>query len=263
VNKILVMVGVLALGALGLAFVFRSQSQNAKTVMLQPSKVSKTAKPTHKNSSVKSAGSLEDLTKDAPEPRAVTTDAVVVAPKPASSVTTTPEAASPSEKPVRQSSSVANKTPVKVTATPTEVAKPVPEISKPVEKPQISATIEKPQVSTTIEKSRTSSAEEKPTPSKEPSSLAVEKPVTNETTSSDSTPTVTPTLPLRRSPGSVSIQAGAFKNADNAEGLRAQLVSQGFKVSVEVGEDGISRVIVGPYPNEETAREAANRISSR
>ncbi len=244
-NKLLVTVGVLALGALGLAFILRSQPNSAKTVTLQPNKVLKTAKPTRKNSGLKSAGSLEDLTKDAPEPRAVTTDSIVVPPKPSSNVTTTPEAANTSPKVVQQA-------PVNTNEAPTQAAKTVPEISKTVEKPQTSSTIEKPQVSST---------QENLTPSKEPSNLAVEKPVS--TAEAPTEPTPTPSLPLRRTEGSVSIQAGAFKSADNAEGLRAQLVSQGFKTSVELGEDGISRVIVGPYPNEEAAREAASKISSR
>jgi cell division protein FtsN len=254
VNKVLVFIGVLALGALGLAFVFRNQSNNAKTVTLQPNKAIKAAKPNAKNSSFKSAGSLEDLTKNAPEPRAVTTDAIVVPPKPI--VTTTPEVVNTSPKVVQQA-------PVKAIETPTKVAKPVPELSKPIEKPQVSSTVEKPQVSKADKKPQVSSTVEKPTPSNEPSSVAVEKPVTSETTSSNQTPAVVPVLPLRRAEGSVSVQAGAFKSADNAEGLRAQLVSQGFKASVELGEDGISRVIVGPYPTEEAAREAANRITSR
>jgi cell division protein FtsN len=238
VNKVLVMVGVLALGALGLAFVLRNQSSNAKTVTLEPNKVVKTLKSKAKNSSAKSAGSLEDLTKNAPEPRAVTTDAIVVPSKPAPSVSSAPEVFSPAPK-VTSAPKAASQTPVASTPAPTQTAKPAPEITKPIEQPQVSSTLE-------------------PTTS-QPSSVAVEKPVVPETTPS----VPAPTLPLRRLEGSVSIQAGAFKNADNAEALRVQLTSQGFQTSVELGADGISRVIVGPYPNEEAARDAMSKISSR
>jgi cell division protein FtsN len=117
----------------------------------------------------------------------------------------------------------------------------VPEITKPIERPQVSSTAQTPTVSS------------------ETPSAAAEKPAIAETNSS----APAPVLPLRRSPGSVSIQAGAFKTAEYAETLRAQLSTQGFKASVELGEDGISRVIVGPYPNEETARDAMSKISSR
>jgi cell division protein FtsN len=231
VNKIVVTIGILALGALGLAFVLKSQPGNAKTVTLEPNKVIKPAKP---NSSVKSAGSLEDLTKNAPEPRAVTTDAIVVPPKPAPVVSSAPEV-------VSTKSEVITPRPVAVSKPPSQVIKPVPEITKPIERPQVSSTAQTPTVSS------------------ETPSAAAEKPVIAETNSS----APAPVLPLRRSPGSVSIQAGAFKTAEYAETLRAQLSTQGFKASVELGEDGISRVIVGPYPNEETARDAMSKISSR
>jgi cell division protein FtsN len=245
VNKVWLTVGALALGALGLAFVLRSQANNAKTVMLEPNKTVKSTKLKTKNSSAKAAGSLEDLTKNAPEPRAVTTDAIVVPPKPAPIVSSTPEV-------VIEKPKVSRPKPVAVNETPKQIVKPVPKIPKPIEKPQVSSTVkETPPASNealnaTVEKNETSST-------------IREKPVIAET--SPSVPV--PSLPLRRSPGSVSIQAGAFKNADNAQALRVQLNSQGFNASVEVGEDGISRVIVGPYPNEETAREAASKISSR
>jgi cell division protein FtsN len=229
------MVAFLALGALGLAFVFRNQTSNAKTVTLEPNKVIKSAKP---NSSVKSAGSLEDLTKNAPEPRAVTTDAIVVPPKPTPTVSNASEVISAKPEVVKAKPEVRVSTPVE---TSSQVTKPVPEITKPIEQPQ-----------------QVPSNAETPTASTETSNTA-EKPVTTETNSS----VPAPALPLRRSPGSVSIQAGAFKNADNAEAMRVQLSSQGFKTSVELGEDGISRVIVGPYPNEQTARDAMSKISNR
>ncbi len=225
-NKVLVTVGVLALGALGLAFVLRNQTSNAKTVTLEPSTVVKNAKP---NSSIKPAGSLQDLTKNAPEPRAVTTDAIVVPPKPEPTVSSAPEVVKVAPEVV---------TPAE---TSSQTVKRVPEITKPIEQPQVSSTVETPTVST------------------ETSSTTAQTPVTTEASSS----APTPALPLRRSPGSVSIQAGAFKTVEYAETLRAQLTSQGFKASVELGEDGISRVIVGPYPNEETARDAMSKISNR
>ncbi len=237
-NKVLVTAGVLALGALGLAFVLKGQSSKAKTVTLEPNKIVKSAKP---NQGIKSAGSLEDLTKNAPEPRAVTTDAIVVPPKPTPVVSSIPEVVSAKPEVVKTKPEVRTQTPIATKQTSSRTAKPVPEITRPIEQPQASSTVETPKAST------------------ETSSAAVEKPVTTETSSS----VPAPSLPLRRSPGSVSIQAGAFKNADNAEAMRLQLTSQGFKTSVELGEDGISRVIVGPYPNEETARDAMSKISSR
>jgi cell division protein FtsN len=228
VNKVLVTAGVLALGALSLAFVLRNQTSSAKTVTLEPNTVVKSTKP---NSSIKPAGSLEDLTKNAPEPRAVTTDAIVVPPKLAPTVSSVPEV-------VKTEPKVATPTPVE---TSSQVTKPVPEITRPIEQPQVSSTVETPTASTKT------------------SSTTVEKPVTTET----NLIIPIPSLPLRRSPGSVSIQAGAFKTAEYAETLRAQLSSQGFKTSIELGEDGISRVIVGPYPNEATARDAMSKISNR
>ena len=218
-NKVWMTLGVLALGALGFALVLKSQVSTAKTVTLEPSTVVKSAKP---NRGIKSAGSLEDLTKNAPEPRAVTTDAIVVPPKPAPTVSSVQEV-------VGAKSEVT--TPVTASG---QVIKAVPEITKPIEQPQVSSTIET------------------PTGSPENLSKTPEKPVTTETNSS----IPIASLPLRRSPGSVSIQAGAFKTAEYAESLRAQLTTQGFKASVELGEDGISRVMVGPYPNEQTARAA-------
>ncbi len=224
-------VGVLALGALGLAFVLKGQPSTAKTVTLVPNTVIKSVKP---DSSIKAAGSLQELTKNAPEPRAVTTDAIVVPQKPAPVVLSAPEVVSAKPE-------VTPPTPIAVSETPSQTTKPAPEILKPIEQPQIS------------------SSAQTPTAGTESSSATVEKPVMRDSNSS----VPVPALPLRRSPGSVSIQAGAFKNADNAEAMRVLLTSQGFKTSVELGEDGISRVIVGPYPNEQTAREAMSRISSR
>ncbi len=230
-NKIWLMVGILALGALGLAFMFTNQTGTAKTVTLEPSTVIKGVKP---NSSVRPAGSLEDLTKNAPEPRAVTTDAIIVPPKPEPAVSSTPEV-------VGAKPEVTTPTPVAVSETSSQVTKPVPEISKSIEKPQVSSSAQMPRVST------------------EPSSATTQESVTTQTTSS----VPAASLPLRRRPGSISIQAGAFKNADNAEALRVQLISQGFNTSVDLGEDGILRVIVGPYPNEQSAQDAARKISSR
>ena len=250
-NKLFVIAGVLALGALGLAFVLQNQPEkNAKTVMLEPTKVLKTAKSSAKNANIKSAGSLEDLTKGAPEPRAVTTDAIVVPPKPVSSATSTSKPASSepaSSEPTSASSSVVSPTPVAANQTSDQATKTVPELSSTIEKPTST--------------NQTSNLKETTPTVTDPSNQTNVQAATDIKPSSTSeTP---PTLPLRRSEGSVSIQAGAFKSAENAEGLRAQLEDKGFKASVEVGSDGISRVIVGPYPNEQTARAAANRISSR
>ena len=126
-NKVWIGLGVLALGALGLALVLKGQPSTAKTVTLEPSTVVKSAKPKR---GIKPAGSLEDLTKNAPEPRAVTTDAIVVPPKPAPTVSSVPEA-------VTAKSEVT--TPV---TTSGQVIKAVPEITKPIEQAQISSRID-------------------------------------------------------------------------------------------------------------------------
>ena len=233
-NKVIVIAGVLALGALGLAFVFKNQAvENTKTVMLEPSKVLKTAKSSAKN--LKSVGSLEDLTKGTPEPRAVTTDAIVVPPKPASSA----------------SSSVVSQTPVAANETSTEATKTVPELSSTAREPL-----------STNETSNQKETKPVVTDSSNQISLQATPDNSNPNTSSQTLPETTPKLPLRRSEGSVSIQAGAFKNAENAASLRAQLESKGFKTSIELGTDGISRVIVGPYPNQDAAQVAASKISN-
>ena len=241
-NKVIVIAGVLALGALGLAFVLKNQAvENTKTVMLEPSKVLKTAKSSAKN--LKSVGSLEDLTKGTPEPRAVTTDAIVVPPKPASSADTS--------EPANASSSVVSQTPIAANETDTQTNKTAPEIAS-------TAKERVPNIETSNQK------ETKPvvTNSSNQISLQATTDNSNPNTSSQTLPETTPKLPLRRSEGSVSIQAGAFKNAENAASLRAQLESKGFKASIELGTDGISRVIVGPYPNEDAAQAAASKISN-
>ena len=240
-NKVLAIAGVLALGALGLAFVFKNQPvENTKTVMLEPSKVLKTAKSNAKN--LKSVGSLEDLTKGTPEPRAVTTDAIVVPPKPASSADTS--------EPANASSSVVGQTPVAANETSTEATKTVPELSSTAREPL-----------STIETSN--QKETKPVVTNSSNQISLQATTDNSKPNTSQTqPETAPTLPIRRSEGSVSIQAGAFKNPENAASLRAQLESKGFKTSIELGTDGISRVIVGPYPNEDAAQAAASKISN-
>ena len=66
-------------------------------------------------------------------------------------------------------------------------------------------------------------------------------------------------LPLRRNPQNVSVQAGAFKSQENAQKLANRLLSAGVKARTEFGE-GFYRVIVGPYRDEATARAASRGI---
>ena len=240
-NKVIVIAGVLALGALGLAFVLKNQAvENTKTVMLEPSKVLKTAKSSAKN--LKSVGSLEDLTKGTPEPRAVTTDAIVVPPKPASSADTS--------EPANASSSVVSQTPIAANETDTQTNKTAPEIAS-------TAKERVPNIETSNQK------ETKPVVTNSSNQISLQAtPDNSNPNTSQTLPETTPKLPLRRSEGSVSIQAGAFKSPENAASLRAQLESKGFKTSIELGTDGISRVIVGPYPNEDAAQAAASKISN-
>ena len=66
-------------------------------------------------------------------------------------------------------------------------------------------------------------------------------------------------LPLRRNPRNVSVQAGAFKSQENAQKLANRLLSAGVKARLE-SADGLYRVIVGPYKDEVTAKAAARGI---
>jgi cell division protein FtsN len=240
------LIAILLVAALGAA-TFLKSGQTGKTITLEPATVMKTPKYAKKIPSIKTAGNLEALTRDAPEPRPVTTDALVVPPKPVGTPTVTSGAASGSS----------------VAPTSAEPTSPEPASAKSVNaKPSTRV----PETTTDVPKStpEISSTKPKTIQNIQPSSVTPEQ--TAETVApSPETPAVqdAPSLPLRRETTGVSVQAGAFKTATNAEALRAQLAERGFKTSVELGTDGISRVIVGPYSNETLARDAATKILGR
>ncbi len=227
-NKLLAMITVLALGALGFVL-FRQRPNQTKTVMLEPVSVLNAANSIVKNTSAKSAGSLRDLTRDTPKPRPVTTDAVV------------PSTPKPSSKFVQTTKQPETVTPRVEVVTPRVEPKITPTLQTPPEKPVEVRTPPKPET-TSIQPAPTSQAASS-------SSSVITAPA--------------PTMPLRREPGKISIQAGAFKNPTYAQTLSDQLSKQGLNASVELGKDGISRVIVGPYPTEEAARAVATKISGR
>jgi cell division septation protein DedD len=66
-------------------------------------------------------------------------------------------------------------------------------------------------------------------------------------------------LPLRRDASSVSVQAGAFKNLENAQKLTSRLQAAGIRAGVEKGKT-MYRVLVGPYATESDARAAARGV---
>jgi cell division protein FtsN len=250
------LIAILLVAALGAA-TFLKSGQTGKTITLEPATVMKTPKYAKKIPSIKTAGNLEALTRDAPEPRPVTTDALVVPPKPVGTPTVTSVAAS--------GSSIA---PTSVQPASPEPASIAPTSVKPVSAEPVSAkpSTRVPETTTDVPKStpEISSTKPKTIQNIQPSSVTPEQ--TAETVApSPETPAVqdAPSLPLRRETTGVSVQAGAFKTATNAEALRAQLAERGFKTSVELGTDGISRVIVGPYSNETLARDAATKILGR
>ena len=62
------------------------------------------------------------------------------------------------------------------------------------------------------------------------------------------------------------MQVGAFASRARAEGLRKLLAGDGEAATVieaEVGGDILFRVRLGPYPDRETARAAAQRLAGR
>ena len=70
-----------------------------------------------------------------------------------------------------------------------------------------------------------------------------------------------PSLTVRQDAGTWSVQAGAFRTSANAETLRAKLIAAGFTARVGVGEDGISRVLVGSYATSAEAKAKSYEVS--
>jgi cell division protein FtsN len=66
--------------------------------------------------------------------------------------------------------------------------------------------------------------------------------------------------------GEFAVQVGAFASRARAESLRELLIRDGNAATVteaEVGGDTFFRVHLGPYPDRQTARAAAQRLAGR
>ena len=75
-----------------------------------------------------------------------------------------------------------------------------------------------------------------------------------------------PSWPAAAPRGEFAVQVGAFATRARAEGLREALARDGEAATVteaEVGGDICFRVRLGPYPDRETARAAAQRLAGR
>ena len=75
-----------------------------------------------------------------------------------------------------------------------------------------------------------------------------------------------PPAPGARPLGEFAVQVGAFTSRARAESLRDVLTRGGDVVTVteaDVGGDTFFRVRLGPYPDRQTARSAAQRLASR
>lgn len=59
-----------------------------------------------------------------------------------------------------------------------------------------------------------------------------------------------------------ALQAGAFKSQVEAESRRAELLLQGMQVKVQSGNDGLFRVVVGPFDQQKTAEEARKTLKN-
>jgi rare lipoprotein A len=56
------------------------------------------------------------------------------------------------------------------------------------------------------------------------------------------------------------VQAGAFRERENAEDLRRRLGEAGFTARTQEGPDGVLRVRVGPFDSPEEAQQAEGRV---
>lgn len=107
-----------------------------------------------------------------------------------------------------------------------------------------------------------------PEPSERPSDATTPSDATLPSTSSDPAPdsgvaTATPAaLPVRNSAQGWSVQAGAFKNASNATALRDRLLKLGLAARVEVGTEGVNRVLVGAYATAEAAKASSATVAA-
>ena len=55
------------------------------------------------------------------------------------------------------------------------------------------------------------------------------------------------------------VQAGAFGDPENAEDLARQIRRRGETVRVESGGDGLTRVLIGPFSDQEEAEKIRDR----
>jgi len=90
---------------------------------------------------------------------------------------------------------------------------------------------------------------------KEPEPILLDKP----------TPvTKTPERPAASSPpptGTFMVQVAAFRNRENAEGLRKRLQKDGFRAVVE--QRGVyHKVVVGPFPDEDAANRTIRKLKT-
>ena len=72
--------------------------------------------------------------------------------------------------------------------------------------------------------------------------------------------------PSARPAGGFAVQVGAFASRARAESLREALTLDGDVATIteaEVGGDTFFRVRLGPYPDRQTARAAAQRLAGR
>ena len=69
-------------------------------------------------------------------------------------------------------------------------------------------------------------------------------------------------LPVRNSAQGWSVQAGAFKNASNATALRDRLLKLGLAARVEIGTDGVNRVLVGAYSSASAAKASSATVAA-
>lgn len=78
---------------------------------------------------------------------------------------------------------------------------------------------------------------------------------------------VDPELQSELSPSQIPagwyIQVGAFKNQGRARTYGLQFSSQGYQPLFEKGDDGLTRILIGPYTSEEKAVLARSKISEQ
>src|SRR5439155_26817769 len=90
-------------------------------------------------------------------------------------------------------------------------------------------------------------------------------PLSPVTVTEASAPSLAPDIPLSVAPGGFAVQLGAFANNANAQNFLAHVQNQLASIPVEARvrqAGGLYRVYVGPYPDREEARRAADRVST-